>query len=154
VLRPLEKYNDFAPDLNELSGAVVDCAFQVHKELGPGFLEINYEDAFVLELKRAGLAFEKQKAFHIPYKGDFLESGFRFDLVVENRILIELKAIEKIHPVHQSQIYAYLRATNLPIGFLINFNVPLIKEGIQRFVLRNSEAPRANDKRGEVDVRR
>lgn len=138
----MDKYDDFAPELNELSGAVVNCAFQVHKELGPGFLEVNYEDAFILELEQAGLSFERQKAFQIPYKKTFLSSSFRFDLVVEGKILVELKAIDKIAPVHQAQIYAYLRATRMPIGFLMNFNVPLIKDGISRFVLRHSETPR------------
>ena len=142
MLRSLEKYDDFAPELNELSGAVVNCAFQVHKELGPGFLEVNYEDAFILELQQAGFSFERQKAFQIPYKQTFLNSSFRLDLVVEGAIIVELKAIEKINPVHQSQIYAYLRAAKMPIGFLINFNVPLIKDGINRFVLRPSETPR------------
>ncbi len=138
----LQKYNDFPAEVNEISGKVVDCAFKVHQELGPGFLEVNYEDAFIIELMSAGLRFEKQKSFKIPYKKTFLESSFRFDLIVENKILIELKAVEKLNPVHQSQIYAYLKATNLPVGFLINFNVPLIKDGLHRFVLRNSETPR------------
>lgn len=107
---PVYKFDDLAPSLNELSGEIVDCAFQVDKELGPGFLETNYEDALVYELKNKGL--------------------------------VELKAVEKIHPVHQAQIYAYLKATQIELGLLINFNVPLIKNGIGRYVLRNSESLR------------
>ncbi len=138
----LRKYDDFSSDMNVLSGAIVDCAFQVHKELGPGFLEMNYEDAFVYELGLKGLAFERQKPLKIPYKEVVLHSEFRFDLLVEGRVLVELKAVEKIHPVHQAQIYAYLKATRIELGLLINFNVPLIKDGIGRYVLRNSETPR------------
>lgn len=142
MLKSMEQYDDFSPELNKLTGSVVNCAFQVHKELGPGFLEVNYEDAFIVELQQAGLSYERQKAFQIPYKNTFLNSSYRFDLIVEDQILIELKAIEKVHPIHQSQLCAYLRATRLPIGFLINFNVPLIKDGVHRFVLRSSETPR------------
>jgi GxxExxY protein len=142
VITTLEKYNDLSSDLNHISGEIVNCAFQVHKELGPGFLESNYEEAFVYELKKYGLGYQKQKTFKIPYKDTFLETAFRFDLIVENKIIVELKAIEKLHPVHQAQIYSYLKAAKLPIGFLINFNVPLIKNGINRYVLRNSESPR------------
>jgi GxxExxY protein len=134
------KYNDFHPDMNTLSGDIVDCAFQVHKELGPGFLEVNYEDALIYEFNQKGLSFERQKLCRLPYKGGFLNSEFRFDLVVENKILVELKAVERIHSVHEAQIYAYLKAAKIELGLLINFNVPLIKNGIGRYVLRNSES--------------
>ncbi|MGH1398660.1 MAG: GxxExxY protein [Alphaproteobacteria bacterium] len=138
----IQKYDDMAPDLNDLSGQIVDCAFQVHRELGAGFLESNYEDALVYELSKKSLFFERQKSFTIPYKDTVLKSEFRFDLIVENKILVELKSVDKIHPVHQAQIYAYLKATKMKLGLLINFNVPLIKNGIGRYVLRNSETPR------------
>lgn len=130
----LKQYRDLPDDVDLLSREVVDCLFQVHKELGAGYLERNYEDALVLELEDKGLSFERQVEFKIPYKNDFLNSEFRFDMVIENKILIELKAVEKIHPVHQAQIYAYLNATGFPLGFLVNFNVPLIKDGIHRYV--------------------
>jgi GxxExxY protein len=133
MVNTLHKYSDIPENLNELSGQIVDCAFQVHKELGPGFTEQIYEDAFVKELSFKGLSFERQKSFKIFYKDGYLPTEFRFDLVVENNILIELKAIEKIHSVHQAQIYAYLKATGFPIGLLINFNVDLIKNGIGRY---------------------
>ncbi len=145
MVNSLQNYNDLPEDLNALSGKIVDCAFQVHKELGAGFLEVNYEDAFIIELKRKNLNFEQQKTYNIPYKDGFLKSSFRFDLIIENSILVELKAVEKINPIHQAQIYAYLKATNLPIGLLINFNVRLIKDGINRYVLRNSDSPRKKD---------
>ena len=139
---PLRQYNDLPDNLNQLSGEVVDCAFKVHKKLGPGFLECNYEDAFIRELQKKNISFENQKSFFIPYDEEFLNTEFRFDLVIENQIIVELKAVDKIHPVHQAQIYAYLNATKLPLGLLINFNVPLIKDGIGRYVLRSSETPR------------
>ena len=145
MIERLNQYSDFSDELNMLSGKVVDCAFQVHKTLGPGFLECNYEDAFITELQERDLSFERQKPFKIPYKNGVLNTAFRFDLIVEDKVLVELKAVEKIHPVHQAQIYAYLKATSLPIGLLINFNVPLIKDGIGRYVLKNSETPRLKD---------
>jgi GxxExxY protein len=141
MINALQKYNDLPAGINDLSGKIVDCAFQVHRELGPGFLECNYEDAFVLELQQNKLSFERQKSYKIPYKNNFLNSEFRFDFIIENKILVELKAIEKIHPLHQAQIYAYLKATQLHLGLLINFNVPLIKDGIGRYVLRSSVSP-------------
>lgn len=141
----LKKYDDLSPEMNTLTGMVVDSAFQVHRELGPGFLESNYEEAFLYELKSKGLSFLNQKNFKIPYKDIYLNSEFRFDLVVEDRVLVELKAVDKIHPLHQAQIYAYLKASGLPVGFLINFNVALIKDGIGRYVLRNSASPRLKE---------
>lgn len=96
----------------------------------------------VYELETRSIPFERQKAFSIPYKDTILKSDFRFDLLVGGQILVELKSVEKIHPIHQAQIYAYLRATQFPIGLLINFNVPLIKDGIGRYTLRSSASPR------------
>ena len=138
----LRHFHDIPSETNKISGMVVDCAFQVHKELGPGFLENNYEDALAHELNKLNLKYKRQTPFRISYKDIFLQSEYRFDLVVEDQVLVELKAVDKIHPVHQAQIYAYLKATELPLGLLINFNVPLIKNGIGRYVLRNSESPR------------
>lgn len=146
MINPMKNYNDFDNDLNSLSGDVVDCIFQVHKELGPGFLEVNYEDAVILELQKKNLFFERQKSFKIPYQNTFLNSEFRFDLVIENKILLELKSVEKIHPIHQAQIYSYLKASGYPIGLLVNFNVKFIKDGIGRYTLRNSDAPHKKEK--------
>jgi GxxExxY protein len=129
-------------ELDLLSKEIVDCLFKVHNTLGPGFLEQNYEDALCIELTRKNIYFERQKKFKIPYGDDFLNSEFRFDLVVENQVIIELKAIEQIHPIHQAQIYAYLNASKMKLGFLVNFNVKLIKDGIKRYTLRNFDASR------------
>lgn len=144
----LKAYSDLPQDVDLLSKDLVDCFFQVHKNLGPGFLEVNYQDALVFELQCKGLAFEREKTFQVPYKDVVLNSEFRFDLVIEDQIIVELKAVEKIHPVHQAQIYAYLNAANLHLGFLVNFNVPLIKNGIHRYTnknLRNFDASRKKD---------
>jgi GxxExxY protein len=143
----LRKYNDRSEALNSLSGKVVDCIFQVHKNLGAGFLEKVYEDCLCMELEEKGIAFTRQFPISLVYKGKTVSTDFRLDLVVEDKILLELKAVEKIHAVHEAQIFSYLRMANLPLGFLVNFNVPLIKDGIQRFVskeLRNSVTPCEN----------
>ncbi|MBU6476219.1 MAG: GxxExxY protein, partial [Alphaproteobacteria bacterium] len=100
-----------------------------------------------LELQEKGIAFTRQFPVSLRYKGRSMASDFRLDLVVEDEILLELKAVEKILPVHQAQIFSYLNMASLPLGFLVNFNVPLIKDGIQRFSpkkLRNSVTPREN----------
>ena len=136
----LRKYNDVAEDIDSLSRQVVDCVFQVHKNLGAGYLEKIYEDCLCLELEERGITFQRQFPVNLLYKGKSISADFRLDLVVNNQILIELKAVENLHPVHEAQIYSYLQMTQLPLGLLINFNVPLIKDGIRRFVpkkLRN-----------------
>jgi len=141
MMNEMTKYQDIDSDLNIISGQIVDCAFQVHKKLGPGFLEINYEDALILELQKRNISFERQKVFKIPYDNGFLKSEFRFDLVIEGQIIIELKSVENIHPIHKAQTLAYMKAGAYPIGLLINFNVPLIKNGINRLTLRTSDTP-------------
>ncbi|MCC7305714.1 MAG: GxxExxY protein [Alphaproteobacteria bacterium] len=133
----LTKYNDISPKLDALSKVVVDSVFHVHKELGAGYQEQIYEDAFALELTDRKISFERQKSFEIFYKEKPLPTFFKPDLIVEGQILVELKAVETIHPVHKSQIYAYLKGTNLPLEFLVNFNVPLIKNGIGRYINKN-----------------
>ena len=119
---------------NELAKAVVHLAFQIHTELGPGLFESVYEEVFCFELMRNGLCFTRQQLIPVFYKGTKLELGFRADIVVEQKILIELKSIEYILPVHKKQVITYLRLTDIKLGLLINFNVPLIKDGITRIV--------------------
>jgi len=138
----IQKFDDVPDSLNKLSGEVVDCAFQVHSKLGAGYTENIYEEAMLIELGKKGLLFEQQKQIKVPYDEVFLKSEFRLDLLVENKIIVELKAVAKVLPVHQSQIYSYLKATQCDLGLLINFNVPLIKDGIGRYKLRNSDTPR------------
>lgn len=124
-----------AQRLNELSGRIIGCCIEVHKALGPGLLESVYEECLSFELNEKGLRFERQKDLPVIYKGVRLNSGYRIDIIVENSVVIELKAVEHILPVHKAQILSYMKLLNLNIGLLINFNVPVLKNGINRFVL-------------------
>lgn len=130
----LRLYNDIPQTLDDLSKVVVDCIFKVHQKIGAGYLESIYEDCLFIELSKRELNVNRQYAIKFEYEGIKIPTEFRLDLVVENKIIIELKAVDKMLPVYDAQIYSYLKASNLPMGFLVNFNVPLIKEGIKRFV--------------------
>jgi GxxExxY protein len=114
---------------------VVDSAFTVHKELGPGLLESVYEACFCEELRSRDISYRSQVALPIVYKSLRLESGLRLDLLVEDSIIVELNSVRRIEPIFEAQILSYLRLSNLTLGFLINFNVPLIKEGIFRVAI-------------------
>lgn len=119
---------------NKITGALMDCFVKVHSQIGPGLLEGIYQECLCYELKKRGLSFEREKIIPLKYDGEILNSGLRLDLIVENKIILELKSIEKLLPIHDAQIISYLRLADMPIGFLINFNVPLIKQGVKRFV--------------------
>ena len=114
---------------------LVDAAFSVHRELGPGLLESVYETCLCHELSLRGVKFQSQVPLPVKYRGIQLEGGLRLDLVVENRLVVELKAVEKLLPVHEAQVLTYLKLSNHRLGFLLNFNVPRIKDGIKRIVL-------------------
>jgi len=118
--------------LEKLATQIVNAAFEVHRELGPGLLESTYEMAFCHELHVAGLRFERQKDMPVAYKGIKLDLGYRLDVLVEGEILVELKAVEELLPIHEAQLLSYLKHADKPLGFLINFNVPLIRDGIRR----------------------
>ena len=120
---------------NQVSGKIVDAAYQVHKELGPGLLERVYEVCLCHELAKRSLSFERQSALPIVYSDLRVDSGLRLDLVVEDRVIVELKAVDLILPVHHAQLLTYLKLSKHRVGLLINFNVPLIKEGILRLAL-------------------
>lgn len=122
-------------ELNIVTGQIIDCSYQVHKELGPGLLESVYEVCLAKELISKGLFIERQVMLPVVYKGEKLNLDFRIDILVEKEVLIELKAIEGILPVHEAQILTYLKLSGKKIGLLINFNVPLIKNGIKRMIL-------------------
>ena len=119
----------------DLIASVLDCAFEVHRELGPGLLESVYEQALAYELVKCEIAFERQREVAAYYKGYDLGLGFRADLVVDGRLLIELKAVDDISPSHLAQTMTYLRLLKLKRGLLLNFNKRLLKEGIKRVVL-------------------
>ena len=125
----------FEPDsqTDELARAVIGAAIQVHRHLGPGYLESIYEEALGVELAEAGLAFERQKEISVDYKGRVIGKQ-RVDLLVGGRLLVELKAVEALAEIHKAQVISYLKAMQLPLGLLINFNVPVLKAGVQRVV--------------------
>jgi GxxExxY protein len=121
-------------ELDEVSGQVIGAAIDVHRELGPGLLESVYEVCLVYELRQRGLGVERQVAQPVFYKGLQLECGYRLDLLVENRVIVELKAVEAILPIHAAQLLTYLKLRKLRLGLLINFNVPILKNGIKRLL--------------------
>ncbi len=119
---------------NEIAKIIVNTTYNIHIKLGPGLLESVYEEILFLELKEQGLFVEKQKAIPVFWKGIKINIGFRADLIVENKVIVELKSIEKVAPVHPKQLLTYLKIKNLKLGLLINFNEKLIKNGITRIV--------------------
>lgn len=119
---------------NELSRIVFDCALKVHQSLGPGLLESAYEECLFYELKKIGLRVEKQKALPLIYEEVKLDVGYRIDIIVENKLIIEIKSVEALNDVHFAQLLTYLKLTNCKLGLLINFNVSLIKNGVKRVV--------------------
>jgi len=119
---------------NELSRIIFNAALKVHKALGPGLLENAYEECLFYELKKQGLKVEKQKALPLVYEEVKMEIGYRVDIMVENKVIIELKAVEALNDVHLAQILTYLKLSDCKLGMLINFNVALIKDGIRRVV--------------------
>ena len=121
----------------EIAKIIVNSAFKVHKELGPGLLERVYEVCLAYEINKAGLDVKSQIDVPIIYDGVTLKEKLRLDLIVENSVIIEVKAVEIINPVWQAQIISHLKLTDNQLGFLINFNVPLIKSGIKRFINTN-----------------
>ncbi len=120
--------------IEEIARIIVNSAFKVHKELGPGLLEKVYEACLAYEIEKAGLKVKRQVDIPIIYDGVQLNEKLRLDLIVENLVIVETKAVEIVNPVWQAQIISHLRLTNNELGFLINFNVSLIKNGIKRFI--------------------
>lgn len=119
---------------NQIASIIVDCCYHIHIELGPGLLESVYEEVLFHELTSKNLTVEKQKPLPVIWKNLKLNLGFRTDLIVNNKVIVEIKSVEEIHPVHPKQVLTYLRLTGLKLGLLINFNSPLIKSGITRIV--------------------
>lgn len=119
---------------NEIATIVVDSAYKIHTTLGPGLLESVYQAALEYELKNRGLSVTAEQALPVTYEGVHLEIGFRADLVVEDKLIIEIKSVENIQPVHAKQLLTYLRVADKRLGLLINFGVSLIKDGIKRIV--------------------
>ena len=119
----------------ELSKQILDCAFEVHKELGPGLLESTYETCLMFELISNDLEVKHQYPLPVNYKGKKLEYGYRIDLLVDSKIIIEIKSIDAVHPVHYAQVLTYLKLSGYRLGFLMNFNVKYLKDGIKRLIV-------------------
>lgn len=117
----------------KLTEIIIGCSIEVHKNLGPGLLESAYEECLFYELKKNGLKVERQKPIPVIYKEIKLDCGYRIDLLVENRIVVELKVVEEFNPVHEAQILTYMKFADKSIGLLINFNVTLLKNGLKRY---------------------
>jgi GxxExxY protein len=125
--------------INDLTGEVIGAAMVVHRTLGPGLLESTYEECLCHELGLRGIHFERQKPLPVAFKGVMLNCGYRLDLIVSDAVVVEIKAVETILPVHEAQIVTYLKLGGWNVGLLINFNVPVLKDGIKRIVLSLKE---------------
>jgi GxxExxY protein len=119
---------------NEISEKIIGCAIQVHRELGPGLLESSYEECLYFELVQSGLYVEKQKPLPLVYKEVKLDCGYRIDLIIENKVIIEVKSVEALNDIHLAQVLTYLKLSKCKLGLLMNFNVLLVKNGIKRIV--------------------
>ena len=129
-------------DIDEVTGQIVDAAVKVHQALGPGLLESVYETVLAHELTKRGLKVERQKIVQFEYDGMVFEDGLRLDLLVEERVVVELKSVERLLPVHSKQVLTYLRLIHQPVGLLINFGAATLKEGLHRIV--NQYVPSAS----------
>ena len=118
-----------------LTGEIIGAAIEVHKTLGPGLLESAYEECLCREFDIRGLSYERQRELPIKYKGMELDCSYRLDVVVEKSVILELKACESLEPIHEAQLLTYLRLTGIKTGLLINFNVPVLRDGIRRLVV-------------------
>lgn len=126
-------------DINKLSSEIIGAAIEVHKTLGPGLLESAYEQCLCHELNLRELSFESQKPLPVNYKGKRLDCGYRLDIVVDNTIILELKVCEAIMPIHKAQLLTYLKLSDLHLGLILNFNVPVMRDGIVRIVNKLDE---------------
>ena len=122
-------------ELNDISYKIIGCAFKVHSKLGPGLLESTYEVCLEYELKKMGLKVERQKTLPVIYDDIKLDAGYRIDLLVENKVIVENKSVKEIHPIDKAQIITYLKLSKRKLGLLLNFNVTDMKQGVNRFVM-------------------
>ena len=132
--QPKRVFQPIAPEVEKVGKAVLDAVFKVHTALGPGLLESVYETTTAYEIRKNGLIVAIQVSQPIVYDNQELDSGFRLDMLVEKCVIVEVKSVETMHPVYEAQIMTYLRLSRVRLGFLINFNVKHLKDGIKRFV--------------------
>ena len=126
-------------ELNSITEKVIGGAIAVHKELGPGLLESAYAACLAFELADRGLSVEQQRELPVTYRGAKLDCGYRLDLLIEDKVVVELKSVEKLAPIHEAQLLSYLKLSGCKVGLLINFNVPVLKDGVKRLVNRFQE---------------
>jgi len=126
-------------DLNELTEKIIGSAIEVHRELGPGLLESTYETWLAYELMERGLEVERQKSLPVRYRGVYLDCGYRIDLMVEKLVIVELKVVDRLEPIHAAQPLSYLKLSGVPIGLLLSFNVRELRQGIRRLVNKLKE---------------
>src|SRR4051812_25107751 len=124
-----------SPEIERVARQIVDAAFKIHSKVGPGLLESAYQTLMIYELTKRGLTVEKEVPVPVVYDEVRLDAGYRLDLLVNGCVIVEIKAVEQLHPVHEAQVLTYLKLLNKRLGILINFNVKLIKDGIKRIVL-------------------
>ena len=127
--------------LNKITETIIGAAIDVHRALGPGLLESAYEACMVYDLIQVGMKVEQQKPLPVVYRGVKLECGYRLDLMIENEVVVEIKSIDKLLPIHKAQLMSYLKLADCKVGLLINFNVELLKDGIQRVVNNFPDSP-------------
>ena len=129
-----DEFSKISEDLNKISYTIIGLAIEVHKHLGPGLLESAYQECLYFEIKNEGLIVEKEKSLPIIYKGLKLEQGYRIDLLIENKLVIELKTVENFTQVHYAQILTYLKLGKYPLGLLLNYNSKILRNNIKRFI--------------------
>ena len=122
-------------EFDELSNRVIGLAIEVHRELGPGLLENTYKQCLAYELSQAQIKFKIEVELPVQYKKMHISCGYRIDLLIENKLIVELKSVDEIHPIHEAQLLTYMKLAKIKIGLLMNFNEKMLKEGIKRFVL-------------------
>jgi GxxExxY protein len=122
-------------NINDLTGEIIGAAIEVHKALGPGLMESVYEECLCHEFGLRKIDYKRQQALPIEYKGVRLDCGYRIDVLVKGLVILELKSVDSLQPIHEAQLLTYLKLTDLKVGLLINFNVPVLREGIKRLVI-------------------
>jgi len=122
-------------DINHLTGQIIGAAIEIHKELGPGLLESAYEECLCHEFNLRKISYKRQQSLPIEYKGIKLDCGYRIDIIVKDLVILELKSVDRLQPIHDAQLLTYLKLTGLKVGLLINFNVSVLKQGIKRLIL-------------------
>jgi GxxExxY protein len=123
------------PQNDLLTEKIIGFAIEVHRHLGPGLLESAYEECLCYELTQSGLVFRRQVPLPVVYKGVHLDCGYRLDLVVEKQVILELKTVERLMPIHDAQLLTYMKLSGIPTGLLLNFNIPILKDGLRRLML-------------------